>query len=630
MKWLLFFLLSVLSVGEALANERDLATARSIAANWFSKHNGLCSKKLAHSNALVENEFDKAWCFTRNNNFVFIAKDTNLPTVLGYGNNADADLPVALKVMLNNKQKVKRYPLPSFHWQPVEPLLSSHRQQYAPYNNMCPRYLFNDGTLSKEPCVVGCVATAMEQILSYYKRVYTIKDTLHGWQNEHYTIPDILPGESVDSRLILDDYDVQTSTAQEDEAVAKLSYYLGVATQMDYGTETSGTYSYKLEDALRRGFGLKYIHYLDSYKYNAVAYWNYLASEIMARRPVYYSGSFMSMGGHAFVLDGLDDDGMFHCNWGMRASYDGFYRVDVLAPMQPESERLNNPVDYGMICNYEAVTVCPDEVDALPPDTLRRTGREIAIENAWFTDSLLISGYNNLKIAVHNTCSETLTTPLAILLNHVTDTALVDQAKWSAFTGCTLLPNERDTLNVHLPFSFPGAQILSITPDGEEIIASFPINVNSGGEWRLESDDPVISFPKKGTVNIEQRLYNPRTSRAANSFVFDLTDTITGINRYKTYYCYIPAKSDTIMNVKFDNIVPGNAYELKLRLSWGVERTVNFTAPTEQGIISPKDEYVMQPISYYTLDGRKLSSLSSHHKGVIIKRVGHSSVKIVR
>ena len=90
------------------------------------------------------------------------------------------------------------------------------------------------------------MAIALEQILTYYKRTYTLQDTLHGWQTPNYTIPDILPGEVVDASLIRNEYANNNGTTDERDAVARLMYYLGVATHMNWGIDASGTNSTKV------------------------------------------------------------------------------------------------------------------------------------------------------------------------------------------------------------------------------------------------------------------------------------------------------------------------------------------------------------------------------------------------
>ena len=63
----------------------------------------------------------------------------------------------------------------------VEPLLEGWvRHQDAPFNNRCPRWS-DKGTLSEDRCKVGCVATALEAVVSYYGREITLRQQLEGW-----------------------------------------------------------------------------------------------------------------------------------------------------------------------------------------------------------------------------------------------------------------------------------------------------------------------------------------------------------------------------------------------------------------------------------------------------------------
>jgi hypothetical protein len=50
------------------------------------------------------------------------------------------------------------------------------------------------------------------------------------------------------------------------------------------------------------------------------------------RLPVYYSGTHPG-GSHNFIVDGYDNNGMFHINWGWGvSSYDGWYSLDNFNP----------------------------------------------------------------------------------------------------------------------------------------------------------------------------------------------------------------------------------------------------------------------------------------------------------
>jgi hypothetical protein len=55
-----------------------------------------------------------------------------------------------------------------------------------------------------------------------------------------------------------------------------------------------------------------------------------LRYEIESSRPVFYAGYTADGSGHAFVLDGVDDNDYFHVNWGWGGLCDGFFLIDNL------------------------------------------------------------------------------------------------------------------------------------------------------------------------------------------------------------------------------------------------------------------------------------------------------------
>ena len=48
--------------------------------------------------------------------------------------------------------------------------------------------------------------------------------------------------------------------------------------------------------------------------------------------PIYYAGVSDGGGGHAFVLDGYDETGFVHINWGWGGKSDGFFDIALLNP----------------------------------------------------------------------------------------------------------------------------------------------------------------------------------------------------------------------------------------------------------------------------------------------------------
>ena len=65
--------------------------------------------------------------------------------------------------------------------------------------------------------------------------------------------------------------------------------------------------------------------------YRACDWDSIVYNELANRRPMYYSGS-TSGGGHAFIVDGYDKDGLYHVNWGWGGSSNGYYLLSILDP----------------------------------------------------------------------------------------------------------------------------------------------------------------------------------------------------------------------------------------------------------------------------------------------------------
>lgn len=639
MRFYLFLFFALFLSGSAYASPINIAEAHKVARRWWQ----LREQRTPVSLQLYAT-MPTGYVFGHANEFVVVATDNCLPEILGYGTthrspsnlspttrSTEANFPPALRALLAAPLKLRAtgnrtYPPEGAQWQKVAPLLTTTRHQYAPYNAACPYWTDTDGKVSEQRCIVGCVATAMEQILTYYRRTYTLCDTLQGWKTEHYTIDDVLPGKTVDSRLIRDHYELTETGTPEVDAVARLSYYLGVAAHMNWGLESSGANTSRLAEPLRRAFGLKYVHYLDSYRYEPTAFWNFLAQEIQHRRPVYYAGSIMQTGGHAFVLDGLDERGMFHVNWGYDGQFDGYFRLDVLAHPVPAANR-EDFVESGFFCNQEALVVCPNSVtDASLPDTLHRTGREVVIESLTPLCSPQANCYTPLQLVLHNTSDQSLTTPFALLLNVPTDTALTQQGTWLNYTGRTLRAHERDTVIVHTLFPQSGAHLLSVSPDGEQLTFSLPIDIGNRGTKDINSEQPQVGFLDPHTAVITQRYANRYANeRAAETFIYDLLDDSTGLSARIDHYLYLAPQTDTMETVRFSALRPGASYTFRLRKSWGVVQTLSFQMPSTSDINSVMKENSTE-VQWFTLDGRNISK--PHERGVYLRREHGDTRKI--
>ncbi len=615
---------------QAQQTMRSESTARTAAKLWLANHRAQTLGQVASvDTALQCDTLNMAWCYRSANQFVVISKDEKVPAVIGYGaspTSSAAALPEALKALLNQttlSRNIATYPPKGADWKVTSPLLKSHHGFWSPYNDLCPYYTDAEGNTSSARCVAGCVAIAMEQILAYYKRTYTLQQTLEGWTTDHYKIDHIPKGTQVDASKICEVYNTGSETKEQEQAVAQLMYYLGVAAHMNWGLSASGTSTTKLFANLPSAFGLKYAKYLDSYCYTPADFWNILANEIMAQRPVYLSASSKTLEGHAFVLDGIDADGLFHVNWGYDA-YDGYFRLDVLQLRQPADER-NEWVDDGFNCNYEAIAVCPDE--ATNPawiEPTERTGAEVAVDSIWALQEPSSQCYTSLRMAVRNTTDKAITTPLALLTYEPNDTISSDEREYAvaALTGCTLEPYQCDTLQLLVQFTQNGNLCLAVTPtDEESLIYTQPINVSNEGSSEMVCNEPQTTFIDSCGVSIIQPLSNSSvTERAANIVTFNLLDNATNQDVEKSFELFLTAHSDTTLTASFRHLQPGRSYTCRIRLGGNTLQSTTFTLPGVDGVEVIEQHSEKPSAHYYNLEGKALPL--SRHQGVVIEQRG--------
>ncbi len=246
----------------------------------------------------------------------------------------------------------------------VAALIKTKWDQDDPYWNLCPM------TGSSHDCYTGCVATAMAQVMYYWKWPVT------GTGSYSYSTETLGLSASADFANTTYDWDnmlekyngyypegsgtwttsgVPSPTTAQKNAVATLMYHCGVAVEMDYNVASAGgsgaqtiypnasqTHLKCAANALWNNFGykqstLKCYYRPGGYGYSAVSntnWHNYLKTELDAARPIMYAGAD-SEGGHSFICDGYDDTTptrKYHFNWGWSGYCDGYYDVDNLVP----------------------------------------------------------------------------------------------------------------------------------------------------------------------------------------------------------------------------------------------------------------------------------------------------------
>ena len=210
----------------------------------------------------------------------------------------------------------------------VKPLLASIWNQTDLYNNMAPE---DPTSVYSGHCKSGCVANAMSQIMRYWEwprhgqggHGYNASGYYgnYGWQEANFE-------DATYCFELMPDFLDFASPQYEVDATALLEYHAGVSVDMGYGPNASGAYSEDVGPAMQEYFG--YSPDLEHrYKSNGGnnQWKNSLRANLDSGMPLYYA-SQGDAGGHAYVLDGYDDNDMFHLNWGWAGFDNGWYAID--------------------------------------------------------------------------------------------------------------------------------------------------------------------------------------------------------------------------------------------------------------------------------------------------------------
>ncbi|MDT8309022.1 MAG: C10 family peptidase, partial [Bacteroidales bacterium] len=204
----------------------------------------------------------------------------------------------------------------------VLPLLTCTWNQDTYYNALCPDDINGPGGKA----LAGCVATAMGQVMYYYR--YPKQGIgSHSYYSYNYGYQSANFGNTT---YHWEEMGNQATYSNHLE-IAKLLYHLGISVDMDYSPTGSGAYSSNAASALKDYFGYHYalsLKYKNNYSDND---WKaLLKSNLDAGHPMYYHG--FGSGGHAFNVDGYQNTDYFHFNWGWGGMYNGYFYINTLNP----------------------------------------------------------------------------------------------------------------------------------------------------------------------------------------------------------------------------------------------------------------------------------------------------------
>ncbi len=468
----------------------------------------------------------------------------------------------------------------------IGPLLLSVRDQEEPYNLLCPYWTYADSTTSEKRCLSGCVATAIEQVMAYYRYPEMLKDTLFGWKSDNYTISDLLPGTRFDwDNYLLDYRDGWTET--QGQAIALVSLAAGMAVHMNYGLNSSGANVWRAVEPLHRAFGYGMAEYYERILYTPSRWHALLRHELEAGRPIVYAGHNMDLGGHAFNIDGVDVAGFYHVNWGYNGSYDGWYDLDWLNPFEPTDHPVGNFV-VGFFCNQSALFMHPsEEAQPLQQDTLALDSLGVVLEKLELTRQADCQGRIAADFEFKNNGKDSVTYTYEVMTYLPTDTAIFWQADYVGLAGLTLAPGERRVQRTYLSFSIPGERIIGISHDDVTIPFSQPISITRGTRGQLEWGNITVEMSPDGN---EATFTATVANNATDGYASDLVTYCLyadgqedeDLRHYEVLS--LPAGQTTDVTMTFRGLTPGQHYTMLLRCPWKIQRQTDFTTPLPVGI----------------------------------------------
>jgi len=344
-------LLAVLS-GTAFAAPRSLQQAQAIALQTLSSYSNSTEVSLMPQAARsaqrpsadeASAELVPYYIFTDSQQqaFVIVSGSDLMPEVLGYGNstlpeNAD-QLPLSMRSWLCYVSEVQDYveqhpesasmlQQAQASAQVVSPLLTTTWGQDNPYYNQCPKK-------NGEQTVTGCMATSISQVINYNEYPAQFEGS-HSYKDNGVTRSLNFSEISIDYSLLRDSYRNSQGSTEEKAEVAKLMYAVGIALDMNYGTNDeggSGATSTNAYRGLVENLGQKRATRIQRQQCSLDEWNEILQFELTNQRPVVMDGH-SSEGGHSFVVDGVDSRGYYHINWGWDSAGDGYFDVSVLHP----------------------------------------------------------------------------------------------------------------------------------------------------------------------------------------------------------------------------------------------------------------------------------------------------------
>lgn len=348
MRQIISFLLILTAI---TANCRKISPeeAQVIASEFFNMNSSSSNtpprRALRANNTKGKNSQNPFYIFNADDNagFIIISRDTRAPKIIGYGTRSvDVNnLPPQLQTFLMKQDSVlnSNSALPEHKsWGQNTLCLSTNTQksklletadwgQGYPFNSKTP---IIDGT----NCPTGCGPTALAILMKYHNWPQTGRGS-----NNHI---DPITGTEMSNNFselefnwdkLPNHYTEGEYNNSQAEKIAEIMNAIGCAMNARYSLDGTGTWNHSPNYVLYKYFKYKipYGAYVNSEmsehaSFNSEQLASKFIDEINNNRPILMSA--VSNEGHVFIIDGYNENGDFHINWGWDGIGNGYYPID--------------------------------------------------------------------------------------------------------------------------------------------------------------------------------------------------------------------------------------------------------------------------------------------------------------
>ena len=218
----------------------------------------------------------------------------------------------------------------------VEPLLKTKWSQGSPYNTKLRELAGTEVGDINDLTINICGIVGWTQIMRYHKHPAQGVGQNEAWiHNNGKNLPPVNFEVNFDWDNMLYTY-TSSATKQQRNYVAELYYIISIGRVDGNLPKTVNNFGFD-----------KSIQRLDRVYYDDATWEKILKEQLDAGLPVGYQGR--GNANHFFVIDGYDNAGKFHVNWGWGGNHDGWYFINNL---NPSNYLFNDYNRHHMIINF--------------------------------------------------------------------------------------------------------------------------------------------------------------------------------------------------------------------------------------------------------------------------------------